>query len=150
MPLDALARANSKTEAMNEAFGAIGHGAPVTMPRSKRNQEPLAWELFCAKFLRKAAEAREALAIKAAIKAGVIFDHKLAPEPDGTARVVYEGDVVRIDLKVTTGREGVDHDGFVESLLAAGVAPKLLDKLAVKHATVSAAPHSFTPSLVTK
>lgn len=148
MPLDA-ARSATLTETINSAFAGIGQGAPVTMPRSKLNTEPVAFELFTARLLVKFAKAREEKAIKAAIKAGVMFDHKADPEPDGTARVVYDGDVVRVDLKVGSGREGVDHDAYVDSLAKAGVAPALLKRLATKHATVTAAPHSFSASLVT-
>jgi hypothetical protein len=152
MPLDA-ARSADKTTSINDCFAAIGAGKDPTpgtgMPRSKLNTEPLAFEVFAAKHLAKIANAREKKAITAAIKAGVMFDHKAEPEPDGTTRVVYDGDVVRIDLSVGTGRAGFDLEGFVKSLLAAKVEPKLLKRLVAKHETVTASPHSFTASLVT-
>lgn len=148
--LDA-ARANLLTTAINDAFAGIGKGPPTAMPRgSKNNTEPLAFEVLVSKRLAKLAAAREALAIRDAIKAGVMFDHKDDPLPEGTSKVVYDGDVVRIDLKVTGGRDGIDHDAYVADLEKAGVAPALLKRLAAKHATMSACPHSFTPSLVTR
>lgn len=152
MPLDA-ARSADKTMSINDVFESIGNAkspaAGTAMPRSKLNTEPLAFEVFVAKHLEKIAKARSAKAIKAAIKAGVMFDHEKDPEPDGTARIVYDGDVVRIDLTVGTGRAGFDLEGFVESLLAAKVEPKLLKRLVSKHETVTASPHSFKASLVT-
>ncbi len=151
MPLD-VTRANVKAEAINTAFKNIGTpaGNGTAMPRgAKANLEPIAWEVFMAKHLSKIAKAREAKAIKAAIVAGVMFDHEKNREPAGTNRVVYDGEVVRIDLSVGTGGAGIDHPGYVASLLAAGVDPKLLTRLANKHATVTAAPHSFSASLVT-
>lgn len=153
MPLDST-KAITKTEAINAAFLAIGTAgdSDTAMPRergAKIPTEPIAWEVLASKHLRKAAEARYERAVKAAIKAGVIFDHKKAPLPDGTSKVVYKGTIVRIDLAVTTGRAGLDIEGFVEGVIKAGLKPALVTRLLAKHATTTAAPHEFTPSLVT-
>ena len=72
--------------------------SPTQMPRSaNKNTEPLAWDVFVAKLLEKIAKARVSKAVKAAIAAGVMFDHEDEPCPVGTNKVVYDGDVVRID-----------------------------------------------------
>jgi hypothetical protein len=149
MPITTAA-ANALIETMTTAFAGIGNGAPTTMPRSKKNTDPFAWEVLVSKLLVKFSEARAAVAVEKAIDAGVMFDHKATPRVAGTAAVVYEGDVVRIDLKVTKGRAGFDHKAFIADLLAAGVAPKLVTKLSAKHETTSAAPHGFTPSLIAR
>jgi hypothetical protein len=148
MPITTEA-ANKKTTAIADAFGDIGFDE-TGMPKSKANLDAVAWEVLVAKQLKSAAEAREGAAIKAAIKAGVMFDHKKNPHDAGTACVVYQGEAVRIDLAVGFGREGVNHDKYVALLAAAGVDPKLLARLALNCATVTAPPHSFSAVLVTK
>lgn len=142
---------NSKIEALNAAFAAIGTpaGNGTAMPRSRRNLEPIAWEYLAAKHLAKIATARYEKAAREAIKAGVLFDHKAEPQPEGTSSVVYDGDVVRIVLSVTAGRPSIDHDSFCDDLAKRGVDAKILNSLTAKHTSPGSPPHTFTPSLVT-
>jgi hypothetical protein len=145
-----ISQANAKTTSITDAFADIGNTGETVMPRSKAFLDPIAWRFLVAKLLRKAAEAEEGAAIKEAIKAGVLFDHKKNPEESDTARVVYDGEAVRIDLTVGTGRAGIDHDKFVAGLVLAKVDPKLLARLALNCATVTAPPHSFVAVLRSK
>ena len=145
-----VAQATAKTTAINDAFAAIGLTAPDTkMPRSPNNREPVAWEVLTSCLLVQLGERRKTAAIKAAITAGVMFDHKKTPRAAETDKLVYDGDVVRIDLHVGTGSAGIDHDAFVAGLLKGGVKLALIDRLHRECATKTADPHKFTPSIVT-
>lgn len=150
MPLDAT-RAMTKTEALTQAFTDIGHAAGTLMPRSvNKASEPLAWEFFAAKLLEKIAAARTKRAIKEAVKGGVMFDHSQHPEPIGTNRVVYDGDVIRIDLEVGTPGTRLDVDALIPALVKAGLRLDRVNELINKHTTENAAPHKFVASLVTR
>jgi hypothetical protein len=150
MPLDA-ARSVTKTEALTDAFAAIGHAAGTLMPRSvNKTTEPLAWKVFVAKLLVKRAAAREKLAIKEAINGGVMFDHTEDRRPIGTNTVVYDGDVVRIDLQVGTPGTKLDVDALIPALVKAGLRLDRVNELVNKHTIENAAPHMFTASLVTR
>jgi hypothetical protein len=150
MPLDA-ARANTKTGAINDAFAAIGTAAGngTSMPRSKKNTEPVAWEYHCASHLARIAEARKAKAIAAAVKAGVMFDPAKQPLPVGSNALVYAGEVVEIACTVGTAATRLDAAAFADDLEKAGVKRALIDRLALKHTIENRAPHKFTSSLVT-
>lgn len=148
MPLDA-AHSIAKTDALNTAFAAIGTSADTAIPRSKRNQEPLAWEYHVASHLLRRAEARKSAAVKAAVKAGVIFDHEKAPMPEGTNALVYAGDVVEISVAVTTPATRLDAPALFDDLEKSGVKRTLIDRLAGKHTHENRAPHKFTSTLVT-
>lgn len=160
MPFDA-ARAASKTDAISLAFRSIGDVADAAVgtesPSLRWANEPktrdaakAAWEYHVASALLQLAAKRRDAAITAAVKAGVLFDHKKAPLPAGTQRVVYTDPFVEVAVKVEEGRAGVNHPGYVADLLLAKVDPKLLARLDRKHATTSASPHKFTSSLVTR
>lgn len=144
-----LALANTLTQAINDAFLAIGSENGTSMPRSKGNLEPLAWEYHVASGLASAAEKRKNAAVKACITAGIMFDHKKQPLCSGVHSVVYEGDIVRIIVDVGTPGERFDANGFRADLEAKGVDPKLLLKLTEKHTHHNAAPHKFQAQLVT-
>ena len=146
MPLDA-AKATAKINAIIQAFDAIGVVEPTRQPRSRRNNEPVAWEFYVATHLAKLAEARKRQAIAAAVAAGVLFDHEKEPMAVGTERDVYAGDVVQIALVVSNPSRKLDVPGFVDALEKAGVKRKLLLETAEQHTTDSRAPHRFTASL---
>lgn len=146
--LDA-AGANAKTAAVNAEFALIGYTADTRMPRSKKNTEAVAWEYHVASQLVCAADARKEKAHKAAVKLGVMFDHKAKPMPVGTDTLVYGGDVVEISVKVTTAGTRLDVVTLGVDLVKAGIPLSKLEKLLIKHTVSNAAPHKFTSSLVT-
>jgi hypothetical protein len=150
MPLDA-ARSVTKTEALSNAFASIGHAAGTLMPRSvNKATEPLAWEFFTSKMLETTAAARTKRAIKAAIAGGVMFDHTADPRRIGTNAVIYDGDVIRIDLAVGTPSTKVDLDALIPALVKAGLRLDRVNELINRCTTENAAPHRFTASLVTR
>ena len=149
MPI-VTSKADAKTAAIVKAFEAIGVVEPTRQPRSRRNNEPVAWEFYVATHLAKLAEARKRQAQAAAIVSGVIFDHEKEPMPEGTnGRVVYSGDVVEIELTVSNPSKRFDAAGFINALEKAGVKRKLLNELAEQHTADSRAPHKFSASLIT-
>jgi hypothetical protein len=112
-------------------------------------QEESAYEYHVASQLSRFAEARKRKAHAAAVKAGVMFDHLKDPMEPGTAQVVYAGAVIEISVAVGQPVAGIDHDGFVEGLLLAGVKLSLIKRLSARHATDTRPAHTFTSSLVT-
>jgi hypothetical protein len=148
MPLTA-ARANALTAAVTGAFAAIGHSAGTAMPKSKKNTEAVAWELFTASLLLRVADARKAAAQKNAVTAGVIFDHAAHPMPPGTNALVYAGDVVEIAVGVTAPLERYDVPGLLGALAKAGVPPKTLAKAVKAHCDTTRAAHTFKATLAT-
>jgi hypothetical protein len=148
MPLD-IAKANSKTAALNEAFAEIGIAGGTKMPPSKLNTEPVAWEYFVASLLARFADARKTAATKAAIKAGLMFDHAKEPRPTGTNALIYAGDVVEITVAVTTATSRLDADGFFDAVEKAGVKRSVLDRLVAAHTTENRPPHKFTAVMAT-
>ena len=148
MPLDA-SQAIGKTDAINAAFASIGYVNGSAMPRCRRAKELVAWEYHLASHLLRVAETRRKKAHADAVKAAVIFDHEKFPEPVGTNRLVYAGEVVEISVSVAAPIAGVDHVAFVVDLLKAGVKPALIKRLTAKHTTETRPAHKFVSSLVT-
>lgn len=143
-------KADAKSAAIVKAFEAIGIAEPTRQPRSRRNNEPVAWEFFVASHLAKLAEVRKRHAHAAAIVAGVLFDADKEPMPAGTERMIYAGDVVEIALTVSNPSRKFDAPGFINALEKAGVKRKLLNELAEQFTTDNRAPHKFAASLVTE
>jgi hypothetical protein len=147
--LDA-ARANTKAAAINEAFASIGNAGDTKMPRSKRNDEPIAWAYHVAAHLARIAEAQKRKAIAAAVKAGVMFDPEKQPMVEGTHALIYSGEVVQIEVEVTAARTHLDTDALFADLAKAGVKQTLIDRLVTKHTHNNRPPHKFTSSLMTE
>lgn len=142
--------ANAKTKAITDAFADIGVSIETSMPRSRGNKEPLAWEFLVARELKRLADARDKKAVREAVKAGVMFDPEKQPLVTGASAVVYAGDVVQISVDVGTPQARVDTVELVADLIAAGVNRAMLTRLVAKHTHESRAPHRFSGSLVTK
>jgi len=131
MPLDDTKANRSKTRA---ATNDVQHAA--------------AWEYHEASLALRADEVRRTKAQAAAVKAGVLPDHLKFPRPVGTNEVVYADGVLVISVTVFAPIAGVDHAGYVEDLLKAGVKPALIKRLDKKHRTETRPAHKFTSSLV--
>jgi hypothetical protein len=86
-------------------------------------------------------------ATRECIRLGVLFDHEKHPKPAGYEGVVYRGAAVTISLKVGQPGDALDVDSFLESL-AKHLKPVVIRRLVAKHRSATAAPHSFTSSLV--
>jgi hypothetical protein len=131
----------SKVDAAWLAIWEIKH------PPSKRNDASIAWEYWLASFLSSAAEKKRRAVEKEAIKAGVLIDKEKKPEPVGTDRVVYPGDIVNIRLEVREGRTSIDANKMAEYLVSKGVKQKLVED-AMNHAEVKTRPaHVFTATI---
>jgi hypothetical protein len=88
-------------------------------------------------------------ATSAAVKSGVIFDHKAHPEPAGTEREVYDDGEVRITLKVSEPSQKLDEAAFLAALGPMFKIPAVkLQRLVDKHTHDTAASHTFSSSLV--
>jgi hypothetical protein len=147
MPLDA-ARAQTLTEAIKAAFDAIGTEGRTSMPPSSSNTDPIAWEYHVASLLLRYAEKRRERATKAAVKAGVLFDHTESPLPIGTERDIYEGKVLAIGVSVVEPQVKFDDEAFVLDLAKAGVKPAVLKRLRHKHTHPFKPIHRFSSRLL--
>lgn len=152
MPLDST-RANAKTESINGAFAEIGHSGTTVMPRrpsNKDNLEPIAWEVFMSKHLKRLADAREKKAVVAAVKAGVMFDHTRQPLAEGTNALVYAGDIIEISCSVTTPGTKLDTVSLFNELETKhGVKVGVIAKLTEKFTSYNACPHKFVATIIT-
>jgi hypothetical protein len=140
---------NKLIDAINLSFASIGHTPGMKMPKSERNDEPAAWELFVAQHVLSLANKRKDNAEKDAIDAGVILDKEKNPKPEGTREVIYNGDVVSIAVEVRKAATRVSVNVLCDYLAGKGVSQKLLME-AMKVATdKSKAAHVFTTMLIT-
>jgi hypothetical protein len=144
-------KANALTQAISDAFAAIGVAGDTRMPRSSANREPVAWEYHVASHLVRVAEARKSLAVREAIAAEVMFDPAKQPMAVGTSNaLIYAGDVVEIAVSVTTALTRVNVDAFIAGLIKAKVSPALCERLRGQCTVANRAPHKFSSGFVTK
>lgn len=140
---------NRLVDAMNMAFAAIGKTVETKMPRLKKgdNRAGIAWEYFLSSHVLALARAREADAKKAAISAGVLFDHEKHPREPGDGGVIYMGEQVIVTLTVSKPSTTVNATRMGDWLINNGVSAELVDA-ATKYATTKNRPaHSFKASL---
>ena len=140
---------NKLVDSMNVVFTNIGHAAGMKMPKSERNDESAAWELFVAQHLMSMATKRKDTAEKDAIAAGVIIDKEKDPKPEGTREVIYNGDVVSIALEVRAAGSRVAANIMMDYLASKGVSQKLLAEALAAATTKSRPAHVFTTMLIT-
>ena len=139
--------ANKFIDAANVMFGVIGNDTTTKMPRSKDNRAPYAWEYFVSKHLLKMAEARHGAAIKAAVRAGVIFDHHKEPREAGRLDVLYQDENVIVKLRTSQGNTRIDPDALAQFLIKRGVEMELIEAAADAATKQFNAKHEFIVSL---
>jgi hypothetical protein len=96
---------------------------------------------------KRIATADKDKATREAIRLGVLFDHEKHPKPAGYEGVVYSGSAVTISLKVGQAGDALDVESFLESL-ADYLTPGVIKRLVAKHRSATAAPHTFSSTLV--
>jgi hypothetical protein len=114
----------------------------------REEQEAAAFELTEAQAARRQGEVRWEAAMKRAVKAAVVPDFVLNPEPVGTTRQTYVDNAVSVTLFVAQPIEGMDSTGLLADLQKAGVDQKLLNRLTRKHHTETRAAHRITTTFV--
>jgi predicted lipoprotein len=140
---------NKLTDTVNTCFAKIGAVNGTKMPASGNNREPIAYELWLAHQLATLANKRKTRAEAEAVKAGIINDKEKEPKPAGTREVLFNGDVVSVQLEVRQPTTRVDHEKLVDFLVNKGVNLKWLQE-AVEHASTETRPaHVFSTMLIT-
>jgi hypothetical protein len=141
---------NRIVDAINVAFDAIGVDVLTKMPKPKMrdNKSPIAWEYYVADHVAARARARLNNAKRAAINAGVIFDHEKFPRDPGTNEPVFSGEHVVVWLEVKTPATRVSADKMSEFLIAKGVDAKLIADAYASASSKTRPPHEFKVSLV--
>lgn len=147
MPLDSPTPSDKAT-AIIDAFGEIGRVNGTMIPRRSNAKDRIAYEYWVSSLLNRLSEARRDKARRAAVAGGVLPDHAANPMPVGTVETVYAGGLVTIAMKVVEQADRVDVAGLMADLEAAGVAAKLLKRLAKRHTRTFPGAHVFTASLV--
>jgi hypothetical protein len=142
MPVTKMARIK---DAINLTFETIGSVNGTKMPKivDGDNKAPIAWEYWLANHLAGLAQGRADKAREAAVKSGVIFDHKLHPKPASYAGKVFDNDQVFVMVNVNSGSTRIDTKQLVASLIEAGVSQSVVDR-AIGLSTKKVAPaHTF-------
>ncbi len=133
-----------KPAAAKPAAKPKGSGKPARPAQAHLDDAGLAARrIYAAQLARRTAESEWLLALSAGVGAGVIPDTAATPEPVGTNRVVYADASLQITLQVAAPIAGLNVPGFVADLVRAGVAQKLVDRLAVKHGTETRPAHKL-------
>jgi len=134
-------------DAIDMALNGLGTVAPTKMPKSTKNNAPIAWEYWLSYRLYKFAQGRFNAACEKAIEADIIFDAKDRQEPVGTYPSFYRDENVFVMLEVKKPGSQVKVAMLLDYLEGKQVPKKLLDE-AKKAATVPNRPsHSFEPHL---
>ena len=96
---------------------------------------------------KRTATADKDKATRECVRLGVLFDHEKHPKPAGYEGVVYRGAAVTISLKVGNPGDVLDVESFLESL-GKHLKPAVIRRLVTRHRSATAAPHSFSSTLV--
>ena len=140
---------NKLTDAVNTCFAKIGTTNGSKMPPSSRNDESIAYELWVAHHLTSLANKRKVAAEALAAREGIINDKERDPRPAGTKEVIYNGDVVSVQLEVRQPATRVDAEKLLDFLTTKGVNLKWLQE-ARQHASTEMRPaHVFSTMLIT-
>lgn len=146
MPLPTSVRTRL-IDTVNVMFSKIGTTNGTTRPETKNNRAPIAWELWVSSHLASVAKGRYEQAKKAALNAGIIFDHFKTPHEPGYEHI-YEDDVVEVWLKVNKPSRSYDVDKLCSYLIGRGVSKKAINEALVHASTQGKAAHTFTASLI--
>lgn len=148
-PAIALAAVDPIAAGFIEIVRIIDLAVPANRAKGRRLAKlTTAWRVYRLQKIRRLVERLWDLGMAEAVKGGLIPDHTAYPEPAGTYRVVYAGEVVEISLAVAEPIEGINFPGFLADLLKAGVEAKLIKRLTRKHRTETKPAHRFTVSLI--
>jgi hypothetical protein len=141
---------NRLVDAINVAFDAIGFDVLTKMPKPKvrDNKSPIAWEYYVADHLAARARARLTTAKKAAIAAGVLFDHEKFPREAGTREPIFSGEHVIVWLEVKSPTTRVNADKMSEYLITKGVDAKVVADAYASASSKTRPAHEFKVSLV--
>jgi hypothetical protein len=140
---------NKLTDAVNTCFAKIGSANGTKMPPSERNDEPIAYELWLAHHLASLANKRKQQAEASAVAAGIINDKEKEPKPAGTREVLYNGNVVSVQLEVRQPSTRVDADKLLNYLTQRGVNIKLLQEAVAQASSETRPAHVFSTMLIT-
>jgi hypothetical protein len=125
------------------AFASLGRNGATKPPTFERNSSAAAWEYHVASALETSARARKQAAVKTCIETGVMFDHVAEPLPPGTERIIYDNDLVQMQVKVNKPTESIDHKAFCNALEAEGVDVRIIAAAALRATKTNKAAHAF-------
>jgi hypothetical protein len=135
-------------DTINTTLSSIGRDKTTKPAVMKGNTSPIAWEFFVVDHLKKMIAARAKEAQRAAITAGVIFDHEKFPKEAGANETIYNDEYVSIHLTVNQSGTKINTNKLLAYLAANKVDETLLQR-AIDAATEETRPaHRFAPSLV--
>ncbi len=127
---------------------SIGNTNGTKLPTTKSNTGEAALQLWLWRFVSRMVNGMEQEATKAALRAGVLFDHKKEPLPEGTLKQVYTSDVVDITVMVKRASLSLDQDMLKANLRKLKLTPEQIDAAFDASMKYRAAPHEFSVVLV--
>lgn len=127
---------------------SIGTTNGTKLPTSIKNTGEVAMQYWLWSFVSTMADGMKKEATKAALKAGVIFDHKMTPDPDGSQRQVYNSDVVQVNVVVSNPSLALDQVALRANLSKLKLTHEQIDEAFDQSMKYNAAPHKFTAMLV--
>ncbi len=134
---------------IQRVLDSIGNTNGTRLPVTKSNTGEAALQYWLWKFVAKIASGREREAITNAVKAGVLFDHKKAPLPEGTLKQTYTSDVVNVNVLVKNASRSLDQEALKDNLRKKfKLTQEQINTAFEMSMKYNAAPHEFSPVLV--
>ncbi len=134
---------------IQRALNSIGNTNGTRLPVTKSNTGEAALQYWLWKFVAKVVTGKATEATANAIKAGVLFDHKKAPLPDGTEKQVYHSDVVNVNVLVKKAAQRLDADVLKANLRTMfKLSQEQVDSAFEASMKYNNAPHEFSAVLV--
>jgi len=126
----------------------LGNTNGTKLPSTKSNSGEVALQLWLWRFVKRMVNGMEADATKEAIRAGVLFDHKANPLPEGTQKQTYTSDVVDISVMVKRASQMLNQDVLKANLRKLKLTQEQIDNAFDTSMEYKAAPHEFSVVLV--
>lgn len=139
------AKVAAKPDAFVEARAALDRDYLALLARAKTAEDKVSVKFWHAAAAISLDETWKKAAKKAAIDGAVV---PKTPFPVGTSQMVFEGNLVKIGLKVTPQKPSTDVAAMVAYLEKHSVKPALLKRAVKLNTTIFPGAHVFTASLV--
>jgi hypothetical protein len=143
---------NKLRNALRNAVTNIGNTNGTKRPPTDTNdnRQGIAYELAVAQLVTKRAEARYKEAIKQAIAAGVMFDHKLDPLLANSVKELYRDDIVSVTVRTTSPHSRMNTSKLRDALVQKhGMSFDQVNELFIASTDKSKPPHEFIADIIT-
>jgi hypothetical protein len=143
---------NKLRNALRNAVTNIGNTNGTKRPPTDTNdnRQGIAYELAVAQLVVKRAEARYKEAIKQAIAADVMFDHKADPLPANSVKELYRDDIVSVTVRTTSSHSRLNTSKLRDILVKKyEMTFDEVNALLIDATDKSKPPHEFIADIIT-